>query len=111
PINSRQTRGGQNDRSSILSSISGIIHGNTTLSSRQGRGIVDTITSHSHHLMVNISQDQHNLTLILGQHLSKAVSMQNQLVSILGGLTSSLTTVNVHTHTNQTSSLLGNVQV
>ena len=48
------------------------IDGNTDIGLLESGGIVDTVTSHAHHVVASL-QDGNNLVLVLGEHLGKAI--------------------------------------
>ena len=58
------------------------VYGNTDVSALEGGGVVDTVSSHAHHVAA-LLQDLHDGVLVLGEHLGKAVGMLHQLVHIL----------------------------
>lgn len=54
----------------------------THISALQCRGVIDTVPSHAHQVTL-LLQDLHNGVLVLGEHLSKTVSMLHQLINIV----------------------------
>ena len=61
------------------------VNSNANVSFLQGRGVIDTVTSHANHVM-SLLQHLHNHELVLREHLSKAISLLDQVFSILEAL-------------------------
>ena len=56
------------------------VQSNTDISLLECRGVIDTITSHTHHV-VGLLQHLHNHELVLREHLSKPICPLNQVLN------------------------------
>jgi len=63
----------------------GTVHGNADISLLEGGGVVHSVSGHSTHVAL-VHQDLHDGVLVLGEHLSKAVSVLYKLVDVLHSL-------------------------
>ena len=73
------------------------VNSNANISLLEGRGVVDSITSHADHVM-GLLQHLHNHELVLREHLSKAISPLDKVLSILESIWHTLALLGLHVY-------------
>lgn len=104
-----ETGGEEDNVSGGLGSLSGTLDSDTTVGLFQGRGVVDTVTSHGSK-MATLLKHLDDLVLVLGENFGETVSALAKVVDSAAGhvaVKELVGVVNLGTHGKHAASLLG----